>query len=257
MSMHFPLKRIEERRPEKPTETVGSRLFAKHLKMEKKKCSTIIFWYFICLFVMSFSVGCSHIHPTAKHQVLSLESKDLNAYGLAFITPSTVTGQEEEMQAVAFTFAEVLKRKRPEIECITLPETLSAVNTAGMAEDYKRMYEDYRSTGLFKKDILKRVGEVTNTRYLAQLKLAGFKQFSNRRLGILGLRLIETRTATIRLFFQIWDSKDGSIVWEGVSELTYAVDTMSEKPITLRLVLQSAAEDLIDYLPRESESSVK
>jgi len=47
----------------------------------------------------------------------------------------------------------VLKEKRPDIRCVALAETLSAVNRAGLAERYKEMYIDYRDTGLFKKDM--------------------------------------------------------------------------------------------------------
>jgi len=184
---------------------------------EDKKVWSLLVWGFVWLCASNLIVGCfPQVHSTVEHQLISLTSDDLEIHGLAFITPSTVRGQEEEMQPVAFTFADVFKRQRPDIKCVTLPETLSAVNRAGLAEDYKRMYEDYRNTGLFKRDILKQVGEVTGTRYLAQLKLAGFKQNSDTRLSFFGLRIFETKNATIRLFFQIWDSTDGSIVWEGV-----------------------------------------
>lgn len=79
----------------------------------------------------------------------------LEQSGIAFATPSTVTGQEEEKQALALTFADVLKRERPNVRCTTLAETLGAVNHAGLAEDYRRMYADYRHSGLFERDVLR------------------------------------------------------------------------------------------------------
>ena len=48
----------------------------------------------------------------------------------------------------------------------TLAETLGAVNKAGLADTYKRMYEDSRDTGLFSADALRRVGTATGSRYL-------------------------------------------------------------------------------------------
>jgi hypothetical protein len=138
---------------------------------------------------------------------------------------------------------------------VTLPETLSAVNRSGLVEDYKRMYEDYRNTGIFERDTLYRVGEVTGTRFLAQLKLSGFGQNSDGRFSFSGLRMIRTKSARIRLFFQIWDSADGDIVWEGVEEVNYATDSFSEEPVTLREVLEEAAQELVGRLPSNLPAS--
>ncbi|MGD8367303.1 MAG: DUF4136 domain-containing protein [Desulfobacterales bacterium] len=189
------------------------------------------------------------IYSRASHESISLKPGDLEAHGLAFITPSTVTGQEEEKQAVAFTFAHVLEKERPGIRCRTLSETLSAINHAGFAEEYRGMFNDYRNTGLFDRDILKKVSEVTGARYLAQLKLQGFNQGSMNRLGVLGLRIMMTKYATLRLFFQIWDADEGTIVWEGIQEMNYSVEAIDERTVTLQTVIEKAAEELVGRLP--------
>jgi hypothetical protein len=202
------------------------------------------------LFSATLVAGCfTQIDSSGKHHLISLGPGDLENHGLAFITPTTVTTQEEEMQAVAFTFSEVLKKERPDIPCVTLPETVSAVNPAGFVDEYKVMFDDYRNTGIFKRDTLKKVGEVTGAKYLAQLKLSGFKQDSKGRLSFFGLRIVGTKNARIRLFFQIWNSEQGNIAWEGVEELNYAVDSLSEDPITLREILEVSARKLISRLP--------
>ena len=92
---------------------------------------------------------------------------------------------------------------------MSLPQTLSSVNRAGIELNYANMFEDYRNTGLFKLDSLRDIGKATNKRYLAQLKLSGFTQGSDGRLGVFGLRVIKTHTARLRLVLQIWDSQDG------------------------------------------------
>jgi hypothetical protein len=168
---------------------------------------------------------------------------------MAFITPSTVTGQEEEKQEVALTFAEVLRKDRPAILCLSLSETLNAINQAGLAEDYKRMYVDYRDTGIFNRDILRKVGEATKTRYVAQLKLMSFSQGSDNRFGVFGLRLVDTKFADLRLFFQIWNTQDGAIAWEGVQEIHYAIDRITEKPVTQKVIIEKAARQIIAKLP--------
>ena len=195
--------------------------------------------------------GCSttQIYPTLQEQTISLRPGDLEAAGLAFITPSTVTGQEQEKQAVALSFADVLKQDRPRIRVTTLAETLGAVNKAGLADAYKRMYDDYRDTGLFSGDVLRRVGAATDSRYIAQLKLQRFEQGAKDRFGIFGVRIVETKFAHVRLFLQVWDSADGSIAWEGVQEMRISEDTASEEPVMQRTVLERTARDLIARLP--------
>jgi hypothetical protein len=196
--------------------------------------------------------GCSTApvyYPTLQEQVISLRKGDLEASGIAFITPSTVTGQEQEKEAVALTFADVLKVERPGLKVTTLAETLGAVNRAGLADGYRRMYAEYRDTGLFSADALKSVGSATGARYLAQLKLQGFSQGSKGRFGFLGLRIVETQYADVRLFLQIWDSRDGSIAWEAMQELRIARESTTEEPVMLRKLLDRSAQDLIAKLP--------
>jgi hypothetical protein len=204
------------------------------------------------LFVLLFLAGCSTApiyYPTVREQVISLRKGDLEASGIAFITPSTVTGQEQEKEAVALTFADVLKSERPALKVSTLAETLGAVNKAGLADAYKRMYEEYRDTGLFSADALRRVGAATGARYVAQLKLQGFNQSSKNRFGFLGLRLVETHYADVRVFFQIWDSRDGSIAWEAMQELRIARESTTEEPLMLRKLVEHSARELIAKLP--------
>jgi hypothetical protein len=189
------------------------------------------------------------VYDTTQHRPVSLQVDDLTLHGLAILTPSTVTGQEAEKQAIALQFAEVLKKERPAIRFITLPETINALGRAGLEEDYMEMISAYRDTGIFKKDSLHKVGEAVQARYLVQLKLMNFSQGSQNRFSVLGLRLIETQYAHIRIFCQIWDSLRGEITWEGVKEMHYAVDTFKEKSVAQKTIMGKALRDIILHFP--------
>ena len=130
-----------------------------------------------------------------------------------------------------------------------LPQTLSAVNRMGLTRDYKQMFEDYRLAGIFDREALQKVAEATGTRYLAQLKLGAFRQESTGRFSLFGLRVMETKTSTIRLFLQIWDSKDGSVAWEGSQESTVSHDSLAEEYVSMRSIVQKSARDLVAHLP--------
>jgi hypothetical protein len=213
--------------------------------------NTLIKSFALCL-VIAFTLGaCAkfQVHSTARDSVISLGPGQLEKHGMAFITPSTVTGQEEDKQTLASIFAEVLETERPGILIVSLPKTLSAINTAGIADEYKQMYIDYRDTGIFKRELLYSVGKVAGVRYLAQLKLSNFEQLSKGRFSALGLRMFQTNQANIRLFLQIWDSHEGIIAWEGTDEVNYSWETSTEKPVTFRVIVEETAGNLIGKLP--------
>jgi hypothetical protein len=206
--------------------------------------------WMLAAFILALA-GCqsTQVYPSLQEHRISLRPGNLESSGIAFLTPSTVTGQEQEKQAVAFTFADVIKRERQGLRVVTLAETLGAVNKAGLADDYRRMYDDYRDTGLLSGSVLKQVGAATGVRYLAQLKLQGFGQGAKDRFGIFGIRIVETQFAHVRLFFQIWDSADGSIVWEGMQEMRISQEVVTEEPVMLHTMLERTAHDLIAKLP--------
>ncbi|MDD5176352.1 MAG: hypothetical protein PHQ05_08040 [Sterolibacterium sp.] len=187
--------------------------------------------------------------PTIQVLAINLQQKELRAAGMAFITPSSITGQEEDKQALALAFTGVLQKVRPDLRIVALPETLSSINRKGLTREYRQMFEDYRLTGIFDRETLQKVAEVTGMRYLAQLKLGAFRQESKSRFGFLGVRVVETKTSTIRLFLQIWDSNDGSVAWEGSQESTVSHESLAEEYVSMRSIVEESARDLVAQLP--------
>jgi hypothetical protein len=101
--------------------------------------------------------------PTTQVQTIDLQPEDLRKGGMAFITPSSITGQEEDKQALALAFTEVLLKMRPDLNVIALPQTLSAINRQGLTREYRQMFEDYRLTGIFDRETLQKVVQVPST----------------------------------------------------------------------------------------------
>jgi hypothetical protein len=75
------------------------------------------------------------------------------------------------------------------------------------------------------------------------------QQGARGRFSLLGLSLLQTQYANMRVFFQVWDSEDGTIAWEGIDEITLAKDTQRELPISFRAIAEHAATDLVQLLP--------
>ncbi len=196
--------------------------------------------------------GCSlgvQTHSAPEHDNRGLKAGDLPQGGIAFLTPSTITGREEDKQALAHAFAVALREQRTDVRVVALSETIGAVNRAGLAKQYRAMYVDYRDSALLDGPTVRQVAVAADVRYLAQLKLASVEQGARGRFGLLGLSILNTQYAGVRVFLQIWDSTNGSVVWEGLDEVTRAKETAWEEPMTFQSVAAQAAQELVKRLP--------
>jgi len=198
--------------------------------------------------------GCTagvQTHSAPEHDSRGLKPDDLRAGGIAFLTPSSITGHEEDKQALALAFVSALRALRADVRVVPLSDTIGAVNRAGLAKEYRAMYADYRDSALLDSTIIRQVAKAAGVRYLAQLKLASVGQGARGRFSALGFSILNTQYAQVRVFLQIWDATDGSVVWEGLNEVSMAVETTWEEPMTFQSVAARAAEDLVKRLPKE------
>ena len=197
--------------------------------------------------------GCSSnpvYYPTLQEQVISLRKGDLENAGIAFITPSTVTGQEQEKEAVALTFTDVLKRERPGAQGGHARRDARRGQPGRPCGHLQTHVRGVRATPDFSRR--RRCGGSApqpGRAISAQIKLQAFNQSAKNRFGLLGLRLVETQYADVRLFFQIWDARDGSIAWEAMQELRISRESTTEEPVMLRKILEHSARDLVAKLP--------
>jgi hypothetical protein len=206
-----------------------------------------------CCLVLSLGLdGCKsmdQVEYKVDHKTLTLAPDDLERHGIGFLTPAAATGREADKQALALSFSKELEQGRPEVKVVPLPTILSKVNEADLDQQYKRMYRDYLETGILEGSILQRIGEVGGVRYLAQLSLADFMQQSRGRFNFLGLRIVDTKQAAMRVFIQIWDSETGAVAWEGSAELNYAYESTTENPTPFLETAALAARRLFADLP--------
>jgi hypothetical protein len=158
----------------------------------------------------------------------------------------TPIGQEQDRQSVAFLFARVLEEERPDVPVLSLAETLGEINNAGMHDEYRQMFEYYEDTGILPAASLKKISDITGQRYIAMLQMAAYTNNSSGRVRVFGVRFIVTKSATLRLFNQIWDSETGKIAWEANQEMTVSYETAAE---TGRICCQGPRDHAAAYLP--------
>jgi len=197
--------------------------------------------------------GRTPVTPAAPHD--RPPAPIIDASRFALLMPTAGFGQEENRQALARGFHDLLAELRPELKTTSLADTISAINGGEMAETYGRMYTAYKETGLYDRQGLQKLGEATGARYLIQLKLQSFNQNNRSRFGYVGINIVQTQTTGLRLFVQVWDSVEGRIVWEDSNETVRQVESIRERTVTLESVVKTNAEDLIRRLPRTTETA--
>lgn len=196
-------------------------------------------------------VGCAGPFRQAQFVIdASFRAPDLELDGatVGFITPSSASGSEDRW-ILSDILAETLKEMRKHVTVIFPSESLSLINQAGIAREYKEMIKDYQTCGILDRDILAMIGEAVGAQYLVHIKLTSFDQFAAIRLSVLGLRTIDSQTAKIRLFLQIWQTEQGKVVWAGSGEGIITRESFRARPVSFNELARLGCQRLVEKLP--------
>ena len=159
------------------------------------------------------------------------------------------THDDNFKRVLADSFSKALKQTRPDISQIPPQEVLSILNRGGLADEYTGMLRDYGTSSILRKTGLNPIGKALGVSYLIHLSLLQYSQDTSSRINFMGLRLIQTRSSTLRVYAEIWDTATGEIVWGGSSTVTLAEDRVRDKPIPVEEVAARAWTELIKQLP--------
>jgi hypothetical protein len=215
----------------------------------------------LCLVLLL--AACSRFqHPTsfsadsggaAQAVIADGKRPSFRAGGLAILTPTADSAHEADRETVAATFTKTLTELRPELAPIPLTRTLSAINAAGLADAYGRMYANYKETGLLDVTLLRKIGPAVGARYLVQLKLGTYDQgsASGGLFSFMGVSLLRQQTGDVRISLEIWDSVDGTMVWEKSDEKSQKKRSLIlTRTVNMDDVVESVAKDLVKQLPQ-------
>jgi hypothetical protein len=199
----------------------------------------------LCPLMVCACAATDQLHADLQYQQFVGQEEFSGAAGIGVLTPSAATGQEADRQALGDALSETLASDLDGASIVALPALLSAVNRAGLAREYSAMFAEYEETGILERDTLRQVGHAAGVRYVAKLNLGDFDQATSGRAKIFGVRFLDTRTATIRVHLEIWDTVTGGIVWQGNEELTFAQEGVRERPISFQQVAAMASRRLV------------
>lgn len=202
-----------------------------------------------------FLVGCSgpltqmsfFTEESYKHNKFS--SKDLTGRKIGFLPAVVPLGHEQFQTSIGNTLAKTFLEYNPDIVIVPPQEGINLINGNNLTKDFISIIKDYQVTGILEKNILKEIGNIMGADYITQVRLVRFSQDKSSRLSAFGLRIMETRESFLEIIIQIWDPKNGLIVWEGMGSATLASEALRAKNIAFKDITMLLTRKILEKLP--------
>ena len=147
---------------------------------------------------------------------------------------------------------EVVQKVAPEIHVIGARHSMSQINQQGLAAEYTQMRIDAELSYILNRESLKKIGIAIGARFVFQPRLAAFAQVMTDRwtFPALGVLLMQTRSADLRVSLQLWDTRTGELLWVSMAEGTLQSEAASRDFVyfedAARVALGSIIADLLN-----------
>ncbi len=221
-------------------------------------------WFAASLgFFILFTTGCAGsiygwtVRTTSTPLSPSTESAKLAQSTFAVLTPVSVASLRGNEAGMAQYLGDVIKKVAPNLNVIEERQAISLINRQGLTEQYNRMRLELEMTHILDRDILRIIGGALGSRYVLQPRLAYFSQYMSDRWEVpaINLKISRTRSATMRLSLQLWDSETGELLWSSTAESNFQSEAVSLDPVFIEDVARvTFGSMLADLLNRKTAS---
>jgi len=169
---------------------------------------------------------------------------------VALFPAVTVPALRGNEVAISYYLDEILRKLAPKWRTVSPRAIVSRINQHGLVEAYTKLVQDHEQTSIFDRTLLERVGAALGARYVFQPRLAFFLQTMTDRWKIpaLDIRVSQTRSSIMRLSLQLWDTKNGDLVWGSVAETNMANEAVSQDPVYLEDIARATLGSMISDL---------
>ena len=210
-----------------------------------------------------FTTGCAGtnygwtVRTTSTPLSSSIQPASLSQGTVAVLTPLSVASLRGNESGMGQYLSDVIKEVAPNLRVVDEREAISLINKKGLAEEYARMRSELELTHILNRDILRKIGAALGSRFVFQPRLAYFTQQMLERWEVPGIsvKFSRTRSATIRLSLQLWDSKTGELLWSSTAESNFQSEAMNADPVFIEDVARvTFGSMLADLLNRKTSS---
>jgi hypothetical protein len=212
----------------------------------------------LVLLMLALVTGCLgsiygwQVRTTSTALPPSFSSAALGQEPVAIFGALSMPGLHGNEMALDHLLGEVLRKVAPHMHVISSRDSMSQINQQGLAAEYTQMRIDAEQSYILNRESLRKIGAGIGARYVFQPRLSAFAQAMTDRwtFPALGILIMQTRSADLRLSLQLWDTKTGELLWVSMAEGTLQSEAASRDYVyfedTARVALGSMIADLLN-----------
>ncbi|MDH4081526.1 MAG: hypothetical protein OEU68_17140 [Nitrospira sp.] len=208
--------------------------------------------------LLLFTTGCAGglygwtVRTTSTALSTSAEAASLPQETVAVLTPLSVASLRGNEAGMGQYLVDVIHKVAPNWSIVSERQAISAINKSGFAGQYERMRSGAELSHVLDRDSLRAMGEVLGARYVFQPRLAFFQQIMTDRWTVPAVNVLaaQTRSATMRLSLQLWDTQSGELIWSSAAETNLQSEAVTQDPMFMedvaRVTFGSMLSDLLN-----------
>jgi hypothetical protein len=165
-------------------------------------------------------------HTTSWPTPASLDLTNLTGERVATLGVVAPPALQGLGPALSHALDAALAEVTPPLPAQPIPDTLNSLNQQGLATEYADLLSGFTRSGLLERKRLQSLGSALRSRYVLLPGLAGFDEVLADSFEISGLKIVRSRTSTLRLWLQLWDTQTGRLLWESAGEARVASELL-------------------------------
>jgi len=174
------------------------------------------------------------IHATARPTTFEIpQFREKTTAVLSSATPTAQIGYAPE---VTLALDRAIRNSSQTIRYIPPHVTISLLNQFDLAEPYSQMISGYRNGNILNKATLQAIGKALNADYVLLPILAGSSQQTIGRVSqsfLISINLLRTYSTQINLSLQLWDARNGELIWQASGQAMLANERIGAVPVAL------------------------
>lgn len=145
---------------------------------------------------------------------------------LAFVAPGNLQGLSPML---SLALSDALAKVTPPIRGIPTDDVLNRLTDQGLAAEYADLRAGFARNGILDRHRLRRIGLGLGAQYVLLPGVAQFDEEILDKFEAAGIKLLRNRVTALRIWLQLWDVRNGHIVWESSGEVTVSTVFLSPK----------------------------
>jgi hypothetical protein len=167
---------------------------------------------------------------------------------IATLVPLAPGGLQGYVPMASLSLSSALSEASRPIKNIPAYDTVNRLNDQRLAADYADIMSDFGRSGILDRARLTRIGTALGVKYVFLPGIADFSQVLTDRLDLAGWKAIKNRVIYLKLWLQLWDTKQGHLLWESAGEVTVASEILKDQVVPIHAISKKLWLGMIEDL---------